>query len=394
MRRSIRIGLFLFATWAGASVVAIAQDTGAKTSGNWEDSTIWTGGAVPGSSNNVYIGSTYPTGAASVATVSLTANESASNVYLGNGGGTLGTLDLGGHTLAIANDLLIAEAGGTGVLNENGGSFTASSVIVDNGNSLTLGTKDVTSYLNVGVESSAVTTMSGNVTGTIYINNGGTLTAGADLNLSSTLGVQESGSSLNMQGHSLTATTFDAGYYGSSAVSVTNLGEVTLTNLNVGFATSLTLHGGDMVSNEISLSNRAILTVDEANSQGLTFFGTLSNSLSISGSPYSSAMDLVFTSTTPNNWVFRWQDPASNLNWVSTLDAMIADHQINITTLPGQTYQVINKPDGYTYILGIGGAAVPEPSTLVLASLGLAGVVLATARRRRQAPTPSKSRRA
>jgi hypothetical protein len=41
-------------TMAGA---AIAQDTGATGSENWEDSSIRTYGTVPGSSFNVYIGS-------------------------------------------------------------------------------------------------------------------------------------------------------------------------------------------------------------------------------------------------------------------------------------------------------------------------------------------------
>ena len=42
---------------------------------------------------------------------------------------------------------------------------------------------------------------------------------------------------------------------------------------------------------------------------------------------------------------------------------MIDDHQIDLTLLPGQTYQVADS-GGYTYIYGIGGASVPEPSAL------------------------------
>jgi hypothetical protein len=79
MRSRITSLLCLVATWAVAGT-ASGQDTGAKSNGNWETATIWTGGAVPGSSNNVYIGSTHPTGAAATATVTLTANEAAANV--------------------------------------------------------------------------------------------------------------------------------------------------------------------------------------------------------------------------------------------------------------------------------------------------------------------------
>ena len=53
------------------------------TSGNWENGSTWTTGIPPGSSNNVYIGSIYPPGAAGTATVSLTASEFAKDVFLG-----------------------------------------------------------------------------------------------------------------------------------------------------------------------------------------------------------------------------------------------------------------------------------------------------------------------
>src|SRR5271157_5229513 len=114
MKTWIKPFVFAWAMWVACAAVH-AQDTGATTSGNWNNASIWTAGTVPGSSNNVYIGSTYPSGAASTATVALTANESAANVYLGNGSGTSGTLNLGGNTLTIGSDLVIGQSGGTGV---------------------------------------------------------------------------------------------------------------------------------------------------------------------------------------------------------------------------------------------------------------------------------------
>jgi hypothetical protein len=182
----------------------LAQDTGAKASGSWETPSNWTGGAVPNSSNTVYIGSfNYPTGAGKVMTVTLGANEAANGVYLGNGSGTSGTLDLGGNTLTITNSLVIGQSSSTGVLSEGGGSFTAANAYVENGNSLSFGASDAVSYLQLTGSSKATTAATGNITGSIDVYTGSTLTAGADLSLTSNLNVEDSGSTLNMQGHIL-----------------------------------------------------------------------------------------------------------------------------------------------------------------------------------------------
>src|SRR5580692_7798025 len=101
VRRLVKALIFVLSAWvASVGAAALAQDTGAQGSGNWESASIWTGGTVPNSSNNVYIGSTYPAsppapGAAGTATVTLTAAESADNVNVGYGSPTDGTLDLG-----------------------------------------------------------------------------------------------------------------------------------------------------------------------------------------------------------------------------------------------------------------------------------------------------------
>src|SRR5262249_5151863 len=129
-----------------------AQNTGAKTNGNWEATSTWTTGTIPGSSNNVYIGSSVPpapTGTAATATVTLTANESANNVFLGAGTGGTGTLNLGGNKLTVGTALNIGTTVATGVLNEGGGSFTSGSVDVER-SSLTFGSADVTGSLIVG----------------------------------------------------------------------------------------------------------------------------------------------------------------------------------------------------------------------------------------------------
>ena len=203
------------------SAGAYAQDTGAMSNGNWETASIWTGGTVPNSSNNVYIGSTYPSGAAATATVTLTASESANNVYLGNGSGTSGTLNLGGNSLTITNDLIIGQNGGIGTLNEGGGSFTATNLYVENANSFTFGANDAVLSVQVSGGSSVTTAAAGNITTGGYnesnVLSGSTLTLGANLNMvNGFFNVQDSGSTLDMGGFSFTANELLLGWNGSA----------------------------------------------------------------------------------------------------------------------------------------------------------------------------------
>jgi hypothetical protein len=166
MRGMCHLLFFLSIAWL-ASGAAFAQDTGAKSSGNWETVSIWTGGTVPNSSNNVYIGSNnYPTGAATNADVTLTANESANNVYLGDGSGTQGVLNLGSNTLTIGGGLFMGQSGGTALLTEVLGSFSAQNAYVS-GNALTFGVNDAVSYLQLNQGALATTSATGNITGNI-----------------------------------------------------------------------------------------------------------------------------------------------------------------------------------------------------------------------------------
>src|SRR5262249_8671657 len=91
---NIKSILFITAAWfAIQPVPAYAQNISAIGSGNWENASIWSGGIVPNSSNNVYIGSSdYP--AAGTATITLTGSESVNSVYIGYGSPTNGVLNL------------------------------------------------------------------------------------------------------------------------------------------------------------------------------------------------------------------------------------------------------------------------------------------------------------
>lgn len=427
-RNGITIILSLLAVWSAAGREAAAQSAGATSSGNWNDPTIWTTGTVPGSSSTVFIGSTYPTGSAATATVTLTQAQSADNVWLGYGSGTSGTLNLGSNALTVSQLSLGAVSGGsgTGTIQEaSGGSFTAGNVEVWGGNSLTFGANDQTSDLHLGDSSTATTTAAGNITGTVSVVSGSSLHLGADLNLTGSdvvnLNVDGLGSVLDMGGHAITAPDISLATDGTGPVTVLNQGNITAGELEVGSGmtynllagdrvnylylgggsstlngsvttlylnsaasastiagtpmtmrevelagSTLTLHGGDVISGTLSLSSNSLLTVQETSGTGLTL-GGINSSLSLS-----SHMDLNFNAT---GWDFRWQDPSGGGNWISTIDGLINSGALVINLPAGGTYQVLDQ-GGYTYVDGFVTASVSEPSSVVLAAMAIGGVAI------------------
>jgi PEP-CTERM motif len=371
MRRRITPFLCLAATWVVAGT-AFAQDIGATGNGNWGDPSTWTTGTVPGTPNNVYIGSTYPAGAAATATVTLTAVASANSVYLGSSGsGTSGTLNLGNNYLEISSGLFIGSNGvyfgGTGVLQEGpSGWFTALSAYIYSGNALSFGASDAVGVLSLYGGSTATTAATGNVSSSVGVNEGSVLHLGADLSLGS-LVIRDAGSMVDAHHFGISV----AGQLlldGTSPGGLINAGAMQVDSLLMANGSTLTLHGGDLINTSISLTGDSVLTVQQANGMGLTFNGTSTGSLSIDPSH----LDLVFTST---GWDFRWPDPAGGGNWISTIDGLIGSGAIVLDLPAGYSYEVVDQ-GGYTSINGVAGAAVPEPSSLVLAAMAAAGIVV------------------
>ena len=137
----------------------------------------------------------------------------------------------------------------------------------------------------------------------------------------------------------------------------------------------MTITGGT-ISTLIELQGNSTLTVQQFAGQttGLTFLGTSSN---LVFDP--SSMDLIFTDVLGTDWAFRWQDPGTGGNWISQIDALIANGNIDITSPHGYKVYDLN---GYTYI-GYNNTAVPEPSSLALCGLGAVLVGVRAWRRRR-----------
>ena len=234
---------------------SFADDLGAISSGDWNNASIWTSTSIPDSADNVYVGSVYPSGAATTATVTLTQDQNAGAVIVGYGSGSLGTLDLGDSALTIAGDLYIGYSfGATGIVQRGSGGFTSNGLTVNNGNTFTFGAPDAVDSVGLYNGSALTTAAVGNVTGSAAVYSGSTLTLGADMSLTGGLDVADNGSTLDMGGHAVSASTIWLGWYGGSPT-VLNRGPMTANDLYVGNQT-FNLIATDAVSN-LHLSNGA-----------------------------------------------------------------------------------------------------------------------------------------
>ncbi len=178
MRILIKPFIFVLSAWmATLTAPAFAGIIWAQASGNWESTATWAGGVAPGSADNAYIGSSQAPGVNN-ATVTLQAAESASGVYVGYGSPSNGVLNLNGHTLTITNALTIGDLGGTGTVNENGGSFSAGGLdMYTGGSSFTFGSADAVANIDIENGAALSTVATGNIT------TGGNIVAGGVVNL-------------------------------------------------------------------------------------------------------------------------------------------------------------------------------------------------------------------
>ena len=222
-----------------------AQDTGAVGSGDWSNPATWTNG-VPGAGDNAYIGSNYPTGSIANATVTLSQNSSADGVYLGYRYGNSGTLDLGGFTLTAGSLFLGGYGvGGVGAIQRTGGgTLSVSDRITVSAGSLSLAASDTASSIyTLGPGPTVTTSATGNVTGSVYVDQSCTLNLGANLMLSSELDMY---GTLNANGYNISAPTVNLG--DPTYAVVNNLGTITATTLSV-FTSTFNLTATDNVTN-------------------------------------------------------------------------------------------------------------------------------------------------
>ena len=162
---------------------------------------------------------------------------------LGYGTGTSGTLNLGNFNLT-ANNLYLGFNGGTGSISRGTGSFNVGLLQLSSSN-LVMNANDRTEDLILRDGSSVTTAATANVTDGVRVWSGSTLTLGADLNAgalfdSYTIEVSGANSTLNAQGHKITAPTLSIGWEypgtqvpGSHVVNFLNRGDLDVNELFV-----------------------------------------------------------------------------------------------------------------------------------------------------------------
>ncbi len=182
------------------------------------------------------------------------------------------TLNLG-CTLNLSGSLDVRNYGS--VVNMNGNPITAGEISlgVNGSTAVTLnrggdgGTLTANDSLSIGqenfklvagdsifdldvVERAIVTTAAtGNINDAAFVESGGKLILGADFSVNGGfITVQDSGSILDAQGHAIATDTVYVGVFGNSAVSLINLGLVTLNTLGMDHGSTMTLHGGDTIN--------------------------------------------------------------------------------------------------------------------------------------------------
>ena len=110
LKRALACSLLAVVCGSLAGTAAAADRAVVSSPADWSSTLTWSGGAVPGVSDNAFVGSTTPAGALASATVSLSQNVTAGNVYLGHDDATSGTLELGNFTFT-ANQFFFGYVG-------------------------------------------------------------------------------------------------------------------------------------------------------------------------------------------------------------------------------------------------------------------------------------------
>ncbi len=279
------------------------------------------------------------------------------------------TLDMGGHKLSANyiylgwNDGVAVNVANVGPLNAtnylyvygtaiNPPALNAGNLYVEYGSTLNLPTSGTASSLTLAYSSALTTVSTGNVTGTVSVYNGSKLTLGADMLLSGQFNLYSTGSTLDMGGHKLSASSIYLGWSGGF-VNIANPGPVSTPYLYVGNGSAAPLlAAGSTVNTQMTISGNSHLTLLQPAGQltGMTFLGSSSGALSINDT---SVLRLSGGSNSAPTWLFRWKDQGSG-TWVNTLTGSIAAGHVSVSSTSG--YSVFDD-EGYTY--------VATPTTLI-----------------------------
>lgn len=345
----------LLAALAAAAPATQAQTPyGARTDGDWNNSTTWTpGGGPSGIFDHAYIATTLPGGSAATATVTLNSDVTVRSTAIGYEPGTSGTPDLNGNVLS-AYELRIGDNGGTGSLVHNGGHFGLSNELrIYGDNTFAFGAADATPQMSVFTGATVTTAATSNLTTAVDVldsgssftldggddairtvvvdGSGSTLNLGAALDLTGSLVIQGGRAgvaTVDADGHDITAGSIRVGDDpGGSGGALRNAGTITAGGLTVYAESSVLLTGGDhVVLSSLAVTYGGALDVEQAIGEltGLTLEG---DSLSLArGSPLTLAFDDLLVEDL--DWAFRWANPSGSGDRVATLMDFVADGAI------------------------------------------------------------------
>jgi autotransporter-associated beta strand protein len=149
-----------------------------------------------------------------------------------------------------------------------------------------LAASDAVANLSISNSSQMSTIAPGNLTQSALVDGGGTLTLGASMSLAGQLDI-ERGSTFNMAGNPLNASTLAVGWYNNQPVSVLNRGPITAANLYVGIGSfdvtasdSVTSFSLDFATSTLH-NNVANLSLSDTSQATTTPTGNVTNSVAL-----------------------------------------------------------------------------------------------------------------
>jgi hypothetical protein len=271
------------------------------------------------------------------------------------------TLDARGHTIT-AETLQLGFFGGSGDRLLNKGNLAVTNFILS-GQNMDLSAADRVTNLTIlpgldGEGSAVSTAATGNVTGSVQLPTGSTLTLGADLVVTGAISARNS--TIDARGHNITASLLDLTYFASNPgdpnVRLLNDGAVTVTgDLALSGGVRVELHDGNDSAQGLIMSSDGDDLRVKAAATGLTISGPEAYNLFLSDSTLTLELD-----GRQPGWVMRWANPEGG-DHVADLTALIAQDSIVFDVTNGGEYSLVSR-DGYTYIV----QPVPEPGLILL----------------------------
>lgn len=326
--------------------------------------------------------------------ITLGANLTIANNLDIRGAGSI--LDAAGKDITTNNQILLGwnDPGNPTLLNR--GKLTANELLVRNQSfqlnptdainnfyvdnaSTNLGSGVAIQRLILTTNATATTASAGNITKSVTLQTGSSLTMNNNLTLSENLNLSGAGTVLNANGHTIsTPNQFLFGWDSTGTPVVQNVGRVNVGELLMNNGTQLTLASGQDSLGRLYLHGNSRLTAASFGGTGVTLTRTAASELQIeAGSHLTLTID-----GNQTGWVFRWANP-TGADHVADLNTLIGQGGIDFSFANNGGYSLSSNPNGYTYVLV---SPVPEPTAILGATAG--ALALGSVIKRRRKPLP------